>query len=74
MISNLLTIAFLVRDALMYKHVLTLLCLVCAMALYAMGWNGGATSLILLGGAFELAFWIRLARIGGPPSVRSPKQ
>ena len=74
MIANLLAILSLIEDALMHKHLITALCLIVALVLYAVGWTGGAIGLMILGAIFELAFWIRLARVDGPPSVRSEQQ
>jgi Flp pilus assembly protein TadB len=43
------------------RHLITAGCLLIALVLYAAGAKSGA-ALVLLGAAFELAFWVRLAR------------
>jgi hypothetical protein len=43
-------------------HVVTVLILVLAMALYAGGWSKPSMALLLLGGAAELWFWVRAVR------------
>lgn len=43
------------------RHVITAGCLLVALAPYSAGARNGA-ALVLLGLAFELAFWFRLAR------------
>ncbi len=42
------------------KHVLTVLCLVGALAAYAGGWGAGVGALILLGLLLEAVFWVRV--------------
>ncbi len=47
------------------RHVITIACLLAACILYAAGAKSTA-GLVLLGGAFEIAFWIRLVRSRRP--------
>ena len=43
------------------RHLITAACLLAALALYAAGSKGGA-ALVVLGLAFEVAFWVRMVR------------
>jgi hypothetical protein len=47
------------------RHLITIGCLLAACMLYAAGARSVAW-LVLLGGAFEIAFWVRLARSRRP--------
>ena len=58
----------------MKHHLLTLLILVLAVALYAVGMVAGASALLFLGAALELWFWVRVMRrakpsVGGTPGA-----
>ncbi len=60
----------------MKHHLLTMLILLAALALYAIGMNGGGSALLAAGAALELWFWVRAmrgSRRGTPvaPRVRS---
>jgi hypothetical protein len=46
----------------MKYHLLTVAILLFALALYAMGMNGGGSLLFLVGAALELWFWVRVMR------------
>ena len=48
------------------RHLITLGCLLVAIILYATG-DKPTAGLVLLGAAFECAFWIRLVRRPRPP-------
>jgi len=48
----------------MNRHLVTILFLVAAVALYAIGLIFPATVLVLLGGIAEMTFWVRLFRGG----------
>lgn len=50
----------------MKYHVLTAIIFAVALGLYSLGFGAGALGVALLGGVFELWFWIRLFR--GRPS------
>jgi hypothetical protein len=43
-------------------HIVTVLILVLAVALYAGGWSKSSVALLLMGGAAELWFWVRAIR------------
>jgi len=45
------------------RHLITIGCLLAALGLYYAG-SKETAALVLLGGAFEIAFWIRLVRGG----------
>ncbi len=46
----------------MRKHLITVLCLVAAIALYAVGFSIPATAFVVLGMLAEGTFWFRLLR------------
>ena len=48
----------------MNRHLVTILFLVAAVALYVVGLIFPATVLVLLGGIAEMTFWVRLFRGG----------
>ena len=56
----------------MKQHLFTLLVLAAAVALYAIGMGTGAAALLLVGGALELWFWVRVMRRARSSAVRAP--
>ena len=54
------------------RMVIVLLCLVAAIACYAMGLHAGIVVFVLLGVMSELVFWVVLTR-RAPPVTKVPK-
>jgi hypothetical protein len=44
------------------KHLVTALCLLGALAAYALGWGAGVAGALVLGVVLELTFWYRVLR------------
>ncbi|HEX4858870.1 MAG TPA: hypothetical protein VFV17_07595 [Usitatibacteraceae bacterium] len=71
MITRIVATVHWLAGALASRTGITLGCLLMAATFYAIGWNRGAVVALVIGSAFELAFWVRLAQLYGPPSVRA---
>ena len=51
------------------RHLITLTCLIAALAAYIIGWGQGVTGFVVIGIFFEGIFWFRLLRKKKLPST-----
>lgn len=42
------------------RHIVTFVCLLAAIAAYAIGWGAGVTGFVIIGIILEVVFWFRL--------------
>ncbi|MCQ8116556.1 hypothetical protein [Methylomonas rosea] len=56
----------------MQNHVVTVIILILALALYFAGYSGAGNLAFIVGGLFELWFWIRLLGEKTPKSAEPP--